>query len=483
MAESVEGEEQVQMPHSSPSSGSTLGTCVEIKMPKRTNTFQRLVVWLQESLAGLDARVTESAMIMDHSCGEELEVDILVEFHKAGVRYRTVLECRDHSRNAGRDWIRDLKTKRDSCRLDKIIAVHSKGFSSSAGRAAQEHNIPLYTLKNIPLDKADKSIAMQFLGTPLFSRSILSVGVVFEDLPEGVKGSVDLSRVYLSDRITTKPVGELATELVALDPPPDPQIPEGHYADADRRFGVERGRYFVKHGADFYEVRGLDIALRVFKSISVCGPTPRQLETSEDDGVIGAIAAQTLPGPGGVYTLGVAVDCSTGKPQLFLELPPGINPLDFRMELNVQYTEQGSDDLKTKTIPSELVVLDEQGKNLPLWEFRYVIKSIDHEAPPESIEEESILGFYFADRKQKRDIHQLIVEAIRQSGLPVEGLLPGQKKRGTARVEIKDPQKNSPLYMQVRDGDGTCFVEVNFILIDIEHWLKEPEDASKESKP
>ena len=70
-------------------------------MPQRSNVFQKLVLWIQDSLVGSGASVTESAMVFDHHSKKEIEVDILIEFTQAGAHYRTCLECRDHSRKTG----------------------------------------------------------------------------------------------------------------------------------------------------------------------------------------------------------------------------------------------------------------------------------------------------------------------------------------------------------------------------------------------
>jgi hypothetical protein len=46
-------------------------------MPKRTNTFQQLVVILHEQIAG-QATVVESEMLQNRVTGEEREVDVVI---------------------------------------------------------------------------------------------------------------------------------------------------------------------------------------------------------------------------------------------------------------------------------------------------------------------------------------------------------------------------------------------------------------------
>ena len=110
-------------------------------MPQRTNAFQQLVKRIETALHGTQTNVVESAMIYDFDAETDVEVDVLVTFRIAGRDYRSAIECRDHGRKQGPSWIRDLRTKRDACRLDKIVAVSSSGFSATARTAAEKYGI------------------------------------------------------------------------------------------------------------------------------------------------------------------------------------------------------------------------------------------------------------------------------------------------------------------------------------------------------
>lgn len=118
-------------------------------MPQRTNPFQSLITQIQAALHGKKAKVEESAMIHNYDSETETEVDILVTFEIGGTSYRTGIECRDHSRPSGPSWISELKTKRDACRLNKVIAVHSNGFTESAKTMAEKYGIETLTPKEI----------------------------------------------------------------------------------------------------------------------------------------------------------------------------------------------------------------------------------------------------------------------------------------------------------------------------------------------
>ena len=112
-------------------------------MPQRTNAFQQLVKRIETALHGTQANVVESAMIHDFDAETDVEIDVLVTFRVAGREYRSAIECRDHGRKQGPSWIRDLRTKRDACRLDKIVAVSSSGFSGTAQTAAEKYGIQI----------------------------------------------------------------------------------------------------------------------------------------------------------------------------------------------------------------------------------------------------------------------------------------------------------------------------------------------------
>lgn len=117
-------------------------------MPKRSNSFQKTVLRIHNALAGTRAVVEESAQVFNHITRTQNEIDVLVSFTVGVTRYRTAIECRQHGRAAGPDWIRDLRTKRDDCRLNKMIAVHAKGFSAAALREAEAHAIDAICLRD-----------------------------------------------------------------------------------------------------------------------------------------------------------------------------------------------------------------------------------------------------------------------------------------------------------------------------------------------
>ncbi len=115
-------------------------------MPKRTNDFQNLIKTIYDQIVPDGGTVTESGMVLDKEAGILREVDILVEYKFAGHEFSFVVECRDRSRTESVEWIDGLIGKSKSLKVNKIIAVSSKGFTASAQNKAKENGIETLTL-------------------------------------------------------------------------------------------------------------------------------------------------------------------------------------------------------------------------------------------------------------------------------------------------------------------------------------------------
>lgn len=118
-------------------------------MPQRTNPFQSLMTQIHAALHGKKAKVEESAMVYNYDSETETEIDILIKFEMGGNTYQTAIECQDRSRPVGPPWISELKAKREGCRLNKIIAIHSRGFTQPAKTLAEKYGIETLTPKEI----------------------------------------------------------------------------------------------------------------------------------------------------------------------------------------------------------------------------------------------------------------------------------------------------------------------------------------------
>lgn len=115
-------------------------------MPRRTNTFQRLVTLLTATLAER-AQVTESAMLTDRVNGEQREVDILVVAAAGGYTVQIGIEVISWARPADTPWIEKMRAKHDNLSTDKLVLVSESGFYEPARRKADFYGIEVLTLE------------------------------------------------------------------------------------------------------------------------------------------------------------------------------------------------------------------------------------------------------------------------------------------------------------------------------------------------
>jgi len=104
-------------------------------VPKRTNRFQKLALWIQGQLSD-DAIVTESASVLDRSTGQHAEVDILIESTMAGHQVHVGIECTSTRRRATVEWVREMIGKHQTLAIDKTVLVSESGFTREAIRRA-----------------------------------------------------------------------------------------------------------------------------------------------------------------------------------------------------------------------------------------------------------------------------------------------------------------------------------------------------------
>lgn len=115
-------------------------------MPARTNAFQRLVALLTATFAG-QAKVSESAMLLDRVTGELREVDVIVISDTASYQVHLSLEVVAWSRPADTPWIEKMYAKHQNLATDKLILVSESGFSKPALRKAQFLGIETLTVE------------------------------------------------------------------------------------------------------------------------------------------------------------------------------------------------------------------------------------------------------------------------------------------------------------------------------------------------
>lgn len=100
-------------------------------MPKRSNTFQRLVLLIHERL-GEGWEVEESHMFTDLITGEQREVDIVAQTAVGTYPIFLSIECRDHSRPADVLWIEGIAKKHEHLPTSKLVLWSRSGFTKAA---------------------------------------------------------------------------------------------------------------------------------------------------------------------------------------------------------------------------------------------------------------------------------------------------------------------------------------------------------------
>ena len=116
-------------------------------MPKRSNDFQKLIAFLEEQLAPVGATVRESVMLSPLDCGDEVEIDVVIEAPLGHHSLRVAVECRDHARPATVQWINELAGRYVVLPVDRVVAVSRSGFSAGARHRARGTKVNLFTLK------------------------------------------------------------------------------------------------------------------------------------------------------------------------------------------------------------------------------------------------------------------------------------------------------------------------------------------------
>jgi hypothetical protein len=118
-------------------------------MPKRSNEFQSLIFHIESLLVGSDWTVTESMLVKDLEDGDDVEIDVAIQGSVGGHSFLIALECRDHSRKQGKEWVRELIGKYKSLPVDKVIAVSRGGFTASVETLARNNRITLLSPRQI----------------------------------------------------------------------------------------------------------------------------------------------------------------------------------------------------------------------------------------------------------------------------------------------------------------------------------------------
>ena len=120
-------------------------------MPARSNPFQKLIFRIHEVLApvGVKVIIEESAFTEEPSSGANRETDVKIILQSPTGKERIAIECRNHSRVQGVEWIDELIGKYIDLGYDRVIAVSSSGFSKTALAKAEKFTIECRVLEEV----------------------------------------------------------------------------------------------------------------------------------------------------------------------------------------------------------------------------------------------------------------------------------------------------------------------------------------------
>jgi hypothetical protein len=109
-------------------------------MPRRTNIFQEIVAIIHEHMAG-DARVEESAMLINRATGRKREVDVVIRSQVAGYDLIVAVEAIARGRRADAPWVESMIAKHAELPTSKLVLVSEAGFSAAARELAEAKGV------------------------------------------------------------------------------------------------------------------------------------------------------------------------------------------------------------------------------------------------------------------------------------------------------------------------------------------------------
>lgn len=104
-------------------------------MPKRSNTFQKLVTLLNRAVGGT-LKVTESApLFSDKATGEQREVGLPIESLDAGYNVRIGIQfSKTLGRKADAPWVEKMRAKHADLDTDVLVLASEAGVARQGGR-------------------------------------------------------------------------------------------------------------------------------------------------------------------------------------------------------------------------------------------------------------------------------------------------------------------------------------------------------------
>lgn len=142
-------------------------------MSKQTNAFQKLIHHIHSKTENTDAKVTESAFLIEKNIAEPIarEIDVLIEKEVNGKIAKIAIECRDRFDKDDITWIDSLVGKYKNLDAHKVIAVSNSGFSRAAILKAKANGIELKTI--------DETLQINF-GEEFHKLGLIFISHIFE---------------------------------------------------------------------------------------------------------------------------------------------------------------------------------------------------------------------------------------------------------------------------------------------------------------
>lgn len=116
-------------------------------MPKRSNDFQKIILYLQ-SLSSPTFEVKESHFLKDSITGQMREVDIIIESNTAGYESIVSIEVIGWKTKKGDiEWVERMACKHATLPTTKLVLVSKSGFTKNALIKANFLNIVALTIE------------------------------------------------------------------------------------------------------------------------------------------------------------------------------------------------------------------------------------------------------------------------------------------------------------------------------------------------
>lgn len=110
-------------------------------MSRKGKKFELEYKWLYE-LEKEKFSVKSPGYVRDKITGRKREIDVLLRYKDIdGLERKIGIECRDRKHVEDVTWIEQLKTKKEDCELDCIIATTTKTLNKNAIKKARAHGI------------------------------------------------------------------------------------------------------------------------------------------------------------------------------------------------------------------------------------------------------------------------------------------------------------------------------------------------------